>query len=72
MPLPRDAAPTTGSDRGPGHRDRLVAPDPGRPARSRRSACRPGRTGGGAGGPVPDLGCGTGASTAAPAAAFPD
>ncbi|QUW89240.1 hypothetical protein KE639_00414 [Streptomyces sp. V17-9] len=71
MPLPRDAAPTSGSDHGPGHRDRPVAPGPGCHARLRRSVRRPGRTDGGAGRRVLDPGCGTGASTAVPPAAFP-
>ncbi|WP_374211561.1 hypothetical protein [Streptomyces sp. G3] len=71
MPLPRDAAPTSGSDHGPGHRDRPVAPGPGCHARLRRSVRRPGRADGGAGRRVLDPGCGTGTSTAVPAAAFP-
>ncbi|MCV2465055.1 hypothetical protein OEB94_37930 [Streptomyces sp. ICN988] len=70
MPLPRDAAPTAGSDHGPGHRDRPVAPGPNCQARLRRSVRRPRRTDGGAGRRVLDPGCGTGASTAVPPAAF--
>ncbi|TDT27615.1 ubiquinone/menaquinone biosynthesis C-methylase UbiE [Streptomyces sp. BK208] len=71
MPLLRDAALTDAFDRGAGHYDRLVALNPGYHSQLRRSAGRLGLAEGGAGSRVLDLGCGTGASTAALAAAFP-
>ncbi|MFC7882001.1 methyltransferase domain-containing protein [Streptomyces sp. NPDC057376] len=71
MPLLRDAALTDAFDHGAGRYDRLVALNPGYHAQLRRSARRLGLPDGGAGRRVLDLGCGTGASTAALAAAFP-
>ncbi|MCW5252639.1 methyltransferase domain-containing protein [Streptomyces sp. SHP 1-2] len=71
MPLLRDAALTAAFDRGAGRYDRLVALNPGYHAQLRRSARRLAFADGGTGRRVLDLGCGTGASTAALAAAFP-
>ncbi|MFE0812814.1 methyltransferase domain-containing protein [Streptomyces sp. NPDC058848] len=71
MPLLRDAALTDAFDHGAGRYDRLVSLNPGYHAQLRRSARRLGLPDGGAGRRVLDLGCGTGASTAALAAAFP-
>ncbi|MFH8974804.1 methyltransferase domain-containing protein [Streptomyces sp. NPDC017890] len=71
MPLLRDAALTAAFDHGAGRYDRLVALNPGYHAQLRRSARRLGLADGGAGRRVLDLGCGTGASTAALAAALP-
>ncbi|WP_217139759.1 methyltransferase domain-containing protein [Streptomyces sp. AC627_RSS907] len=71
MPLLRDAALTAAFDHGAGRYDRLVALNPGYHAQLRRSARRLRLPDGGAGHRVLDLGCGTGASTAALAAAFP-
>ncbi len=70
-PLLRDTALTAAFDHGAGRYDRLVALNPGYHAQLRRSARRLGLADGGAGRRVLDLGCGTGASTAALAAAFP-
>ncbi|MGW7280173.1 methyltransferase domain-containing protein [Streptomyces sp. NPDC054844] len=70
-PLLRDAALTAAFDHGADRYDRLVALNPGYHAQLRRSARRLGLADGGAGRRVLDLGCGTGASTAALAAAFP-
>ncbi|MEU3730755.1 methyltransferase domain-containing protein [Streptomyces sp. NPDC033538] len=70
-PLLRDSALTAAFDHGAGRYDRLVALNPGYHAQLRRSARRLGLADGGAGRRVLDLGCGTGASTAALAAAFP-
>ncbi|MFE0804528.1 methyltransferase domain-containing protein [Streptomyces sp. NPDC058812] len=69
--LLRDAALTAAFDHGADRYDRLVALNPGYHAQLRRSARRLGLADGGAGRRVLDLGCGTGASTAALAAAFP-
>ncbi|RSS15953.1 methyltransferase domain-containing protein [Streptomyces sp. WAC08401] len=71
MPLLRDAALTAAFDRGAGRYDRLVALNPGYHAQLRRSARRLRLPDGGAGRRVLDLGCGTGASTAALAAVLP-
>lgn len=71
MPLLRDAALTAAFDRGAGRYDRLVALNPGYRAQLRRSARRLRLPDGGAGRRVLDLGCGTGASTAALAAVLP-
>ncbi|MER7194696.1 methyltransferase domain-containing protein [Streptomyces flaveolus] len=71
MSLLRDAALAAAFDRGAGRYDRLVALNPGYHAQLRRSARRLALADGGAGRRVLDLGCGTGASTAALAAAFP-
>ncbi|MFE9180035.1 hypothetical protein ACFYN5_27720 [Streptomyces sp. NPDC007126] len=73
MPLPRDAAPTADRDRGTGGRGHFAALAPGCRAPLRRRTRRPCPTDGGAGRRVLDLdpGCGTGASAAAPTAAFP-
>ncbi|MET9776519.1 methyltransferase domain-containing protein [Streptomyces sp. NPDC006367] len=73
MSLLRDAALTAAFDHGAGRYDRLVALNPGYHAQLRRSARRLALAGGGAvARRVLDLGCGTGASTAALAAVFPD
>lgn len=71
MPLLRDRALTAAFDRGADRYDRLVSFNPGYHAQLRRSARRLGLPDGGAGRRVLDLGCGTGASTAALAAVFP-
>lgn len=71
MPLLRDAALTAAFDHGAVRYDRLVALNPGYHGQLRRSARRLGLADGGAGRRVLDLGCGTGASTAALAAVFP-
>jgi ubiquinone/menaquinone biosynthesis C-methylase UbiE len=71
MTLLHDAALTAAFDRGADSYDRLVALNPGYHAHLRRSARRLALPDGGAGRRVLDLGCGTGASTAALAAAFP-
>ncbi|MET9255559.1 methyltransferase domain-containing protein [Streptomyces sp. NPDC003717] len=71
MPLLHDDALAAAFDRGADRYDRLVGLSPGYHAHLRRSARRLGLPDGGAGHRVLDLGCGTGASTAALAAAFP-
>jgi ubiquinone/menaquinone biosynthesis C-methylase UbiE len=71
MTLLHDAELTAAFDRGAGSYDRLVSLNPGYHAHLRRSARRLALPDGGAGRRVLDLGCGTGASTAALAAAFP-
>ncbi|MFJ8546169.1 methyltransferase domain-containing protein [Streptomyces sp. NPDC093586] len=71
MSLLRDAALAAAFDRGAGRYDRLVALNPGYHAQLRRSARRLALADGGAPRRVLDLGCGTGASTAALAAVFP-
>ncbi|MFC0499217.1 class I SAM-dependent methyltransferase [Streptomyces mutabilis] len=71
MSLLRDTALADAFDHGSGRYDRLVSLNPGYHAQLRRSARRLGLPDGGAGRRVLDLGCGTGASTAALAAAFP-
>lgn len=65
MPLLRDGALSTAFDHAAHNYDRLVAANPGYHAHLRRSARRLGLPDGGAGSRVLDLGCGTGASTAA-------
>ncbi|WP_077797398.1 methyltransferase domain-containing protein [Streptomyces sp. JHA26] len=72
MSLLRDTALAAAFDRGAERYDRLVALNPGYHAQLRRSALRLALADGGAPRRVLDLGCGTGASTAALAAAFPD
>jgi ubiquinone/menaquinone biosynthesis C-methylase UbiE len=69
--LLHDAALAEAFDRGAGTYDRLVALNPGYHAQLRRSARRLALTAGTTGHRVLDLGCGTGASTAALAAALP-
>ncbi|MEU6775038.1 methyltransferase domain-containing protein [Streptomyces sp. NPDC046759] len=71
MPLLRDADLAAAFDHAAGSYDLLVAANPGYHAQLRRSARRLGLGGGGAGLRVLDLGCGTGASTAALAAVLP-
>ncbi|MEU3556477.1 methyltransferase domain-containing protein [Streptomyces fragilis] len=71
MTLLHDAELTAAFDRGADSYDRLVSLNPGYHAHLRRSARRLALPDGGAGRRVLDLGCGTGASTAALAAAFP-
>ncbi|MER5479002.1 methyltransferase domain-containing protein [Streptomyces sp. NPDC002734] len=71
MTLLHDAELTAAFDRGADSYDRLVALNPGYHAHLRRSARRLALPDGGAGRRVLDLGCGTGASTAALASAFP-
>ncbi|GAA4799300.1 methyltransferase domain-containing protein [Streptomyces ziwulingensis] len=70
MPLLRDTALATAFDHGAGTYDRLIAFHPGYHAQLRRSVRRLGLRDAGAV-RVLDLGCGTGASTAALAAALP-
>ncbi|MET8573527.1 methyltransferase domain-containing protein [Streptomyces sp. NPDC005012] len=72
MTLLYDAELTAAFDRGAGAYDRLVALNPGHHAHLRRSARRLALPDRGAGRRVLDLGCGTGGSTAALAAAFPE
>ncbi|MFD7817210.1 methyltransferase domain-containing protein [Streptomyces sp. NPDC059785] len=71
MPLLRDAELATAFDHASRTYDRLVACNPGYHSQLRRSARRLGLPDGGAGRRVLDLGCGTGASTAALVAALP-
>ncbi|MFF8449696.1 methyltransferase domain-containing protein [Streptomyces leeuwenhoekii] len=71
MTLLRDAALAEAFDHGAGAYDRLVALNPGYHGQLRRSARRLGLPDGGSGCRVLDLGCGTGASTAALAATLP-
>ncbi|GHA01707.1 methyltransferase domain-containing protein [Streptomyces echinoruber] len=71
MTVLRDAELTAAFDRGAPTYDRLAALAPGHHAQLRRSARRLGLPRGGAGCRVLDLGCGTGASTAALARAHP-
>ncbi|MFF6783412.1 methyltransferase domain-containing protein [Streptomyces sp. NPDC012510] len=71
MTLLHDAALTEAFDRGAGSYDRLVRLNPGYHAHLRRSARRLALATGTAAHRVLDLGCGTGASTAALAAALP-
>ncbi|MEZ7006552.1 methyltransferase domain-containing protein [Streptomyces sp. AD55] len=71
MPLLRDAALAAAFDHGADRYDRLVALNPGYHAQLRRSARRLAAADGGGARRLLDLGCGTGASTAALAAAFP-
>ncbi|MER6015512.1 methyltransferase domain-containing protein [Streptomyces bluensis] len=71
MTLLHDAALAEAFDRGAGSYDRLVTLNPGYHAQLRRSAWRLAQAAGTAGHRVLDLGCGTGASTAALAAALP-
>lgn len=71
MTLLHDAALAEAFDRGAGSYDRMVTLNPGYHAQLRRSARRLALAGGAAGHRVLDLGCGTGASTAALAAALP-
>ncbi|MEW2257159.1 methyltransferase domain-containing protein [Streptomyces sp. NPDC047869] len=71
MPLLRDADLATAFDHAARSYDTLVAANPGYHAHLRRSARRLGLPGGVPGPRVLDLGCGTGASTAALAAALP-
>ncbi|UFQ14103.1 MULTISPECIES: class I SAM-dependent DNA methyltransferase [Streptomyces] len=65
MTLPRDETLSAAFDHAARTYDRLVAANPGYHAHLRRSARRLGLPDGGAGLRVLDLGCGTGASTAA-------
>ncbi|MFF6999654.1 class I SAM-dependent methyltransferase [Streptomyces sp. NPDC008313] len=71
MSLLRDADLATAFDHAAPSYDRLVALNPGYHAHLRRSARRLAPPDGGAGWRVLDLGCGTGASTAALATALP-
>lgn len=71
MTLLHGAELTAAFDRGARAYDRLVALNPGYHAQLRRSARRLGLVGGGAGHRVLDLGCGTGASTAALVSVLP-
>ncbi|SHN21870.1 class I SAM-dependent methyltransferase [Actinacidiphila paucisporea] len=71
MPLLRDAELSSAFDHGSRAYDRLVAANPGYHAHLRRSARRLRLRAGGAGLRLLDLGCGTGASTAALLAAAP-
>jgi ubiquinone/menaquinone biosynthesis C-methylase UbiE len=71
MPVLRDADLAAAFDHAARSYDTLVAANPGYHAHLRRSARRLGMTGAGAGLRVLDLGCGTGASTAALAAVLP-
>ncbi|WP_112470636.1 methyltransferase domain-containing protein [Streptomyces triticisoli] len=71
MPVLRDADLAAAFDHAARGYDTLVAANPGYHAHLRRSARRLGLTRGGAGLRVLDLGCGTGASTAALAAVLP-
>ncbi|MFF9063391.1 class I SAM-dependent methyltransferase [Streptomyces sp. NPDC014882] len=71
MTLLRDADLAAAFDRAARSYDTLVAANPGYHAHLRRSARRLGLPHGGAGLRVLDLGCGTGASTAALAAVYP-
>ncbi|WP_181809538.1 class I SAM-dependent methyltransferase, partial [Streptomyces shenzhenensis] len=71
MTLLHDAALAEAFDHGAGSYDRLVTLNPGYHAQLRRSARRLALTAGAAVHRVLDLGCGTGASTAALAAALP-
>ncbi|MFF4398426.1 methyltransferase domain-containing protein [Streptomyces sp. NPDC001480] len=71
MTLLHDAELAAAFDRGAGSYDRLVTLNPGYHAQLRRSARRLALAVGAAGHRVLDLGCGTGASTAALAAALP-
>ncbi|WP_395576460.1 class I SAM-dependent methyltransferase [Streptomyces sp. BK79] len=71
MPLLHGTALTDAFDHGAARYDRLVALNPGYHSQLRRSARRLGLADGGAGRRVLDLGCGTGASTAALVAALP-
>ncbi|MFC9291330.1 methyltransferase domain-containing protein, partial [Streptomyces sp. NPDC057052] len=70
--LLRDADLAAAFDHAARSYDTLVAANPGYHAHLRRSARRLGLPHGGAGLRVLDLGCGTGASTAALAAVFPE
>ncbi|MET7685109.1 methyltransferase domain-containing protein [Streptomyces sp. NPDC005423] len=72
MTLLRDAELAAAFDRAARSYDTLVAANPGYHAQLRRSARRLGLPDGGRGTRVLDLGCGTGASTAALAAALPE
>ncbi|MET7596802.1 class I SAM-dependent methyltransferase [Streptomyces sp. NPDC004082] len=72
MPLLRDAELATAFDHASRTYDRLVAFNPGYHAHLRRSVRRLGLPDRGAGRRVLDLGCGTGASTAALAAVLPE
>ncbi|WP_299534351.1 class I SAM-dependent methyltransferase [uncultured Streptomyces sp.] len=72
MTLLHDAQLSAAFDRGSHAYDRLVAASPGYHSHLRRSARRLGLPLGGAGLRVLDLGCGTGASTAALLTAAPD
>ncbi|MBY8878246.1 methyltransferase domain-containing protein [Actinacidiphila acidipaludis] len=72
MPLLRDAELAAAFDHAARRYDTLVAANPGYHAHLRRSARRLGLTGADGRPRVLDLGCGTGASTAALAAAMPD
>jgi ubiquinone/menaquinone biosynthesis C-methylase UbiE len=72
MPLLRDAELAAAFDHAARRYDTLVAANPGYHAHLRRSARRLGLTHAGSRPRVLDLGCGTGASTAALAAAMPD
>lgn len=65
MTVPRDDDLTAAFDRAAPGYDRLLAANPGYHAQLRRSARRLGLPGRGAGLRLLDLGCGTGASTAA-------
>ncbi|MFF0031463.1 methyltransferase domain-containing protein [Streptomyces avermitilis] len=71
MPLLRDADLAAAFDHAARSYDTLVAANPGYHAHLRRSARRLGLPHGGSGMRVLDLGCGTGASTAALAAVLP-
>lgn len=71
MTLLRDDELSAAFDHGSAAYDRLVAANPGYHSQLRRSARRLGLPGGGLAQRVLDLGCGTGASTAALLAAFP-
>ncbi|MEU5599301.1 class I SAM-dependent methyltransferase [Streptomyces sp. NPDC020298] len=71
MTLLRDAELAQAFDRGARSYDRMVTLNPGYHAQLRRSARRLALVAGAAGHRVLDLGCGTGASTAALAAALP-
>ncbi|MEU3983832.1 methyltransferase domain-containing protein [Streptomyces sp. NPDC026672] len=71
MTLLRGAELAAAFDDGARAYDRLVALNPGYHSQLRRSARRLGLTGGGAGRRVLDLGCGTGASTAALVSVLP-
>jgi ubiquinone/menaquinone biosynthesis C-methylase UbiE len=71
MPVLRDADLAAAFDHAARSYDALVAVNPGYHADLRRSARRLGLPGGGRGLSVLDLGCGTGASTAALAAVLP-